>query len=44
MMTLESALEIVDTWLSAEFEGGRHEKRIKQIEQETEHIISGSDI
>ena len=35
MMTIETALEIVDTWLSAKFEGGRHEKRILQIEQET---------
>ncbi|GBE05257.1 MAG TPA: ribose-5-phosphate isomerase [Nitrospirae bacterium] len=32
MMTGETALEIVDTWLSAEFEGGRHERRIEQIE------------
>ena len=32
MMTWESAIEIVDTWLSAKFEGGRHEKRIRQIE------------
>jgi ribose 5-phosphate isomerase B len=32
MMTQETAIEIVDTWLSAKFEGGRHEKRIKQIE------------
>ena len=32
MMTLETALKIVDTWLSAKFEGGRHERRIKQIE------------
>ncbi len=33
MMTIETALEIVDTWLSAKFEGGRHEKRINQIEE-----------
>jgi len=32
MMTPETAIEIVDTWLSAKFEGGRHEKRIHQIE------------
>lgn len=25
------ALEIVDTWLNAEFEGGRHQKRIDKI-------------
>jgi ribose 5-phosphate isomerase B len=35
MMTIETALKIVDIWLSAEFEGGRHEKRIKQIERES---------
>lgn len=32
MMGLETALEIVDTWLSAQFEGGRHKRRIEQIE------------
>lgn len=32
MIPIETALEIVDTWLSATFEGGRHAKRIKQIE------------
>ena len=32
MMTPSTALEIVDTWLAAQFEGGRHEKRIRQIE------------
>ncbi len=29
----EAALEIVDLWLKSEFEGGRHERRIKQIER-----------
>jgi len=28
----ELALEIVDSWLSAEFQGGRHERRIRKIE------------
>ncbi len=28
----ELALQIVDTWLSAEFEGGRHARRIEKIE------------
>ncbi len=32
MMTPETALEIVDAWLSAKFEGGRHKRRIEQIE------------
>ena len=27
------ALEIVDTWLNTEFEGGRHERRICKIEE-----------
>lgn len=34
MMSGEDALRIVDTWLSARFEGGRHEKRIAQIEED----------
>lgn len=33
MMGEETALEIVETWLTAIFEGGRHERRIQQIEQ-----------
>jgi len=35
MISLETALEIVETWLSAEFQGGRHERRIRQIEPPT---------
>ena len=31
MVTLDVALDIVDTWLNAEFEAGRHERRIGQI-------------
>lgn len=27
------ALEIVDTWLSSEFEGGRHKIRVNMIEE-----------
>lgn len=34
MMGQETAIAIVNTWLSAKFEGGRHEKRIHQIEPE----------
>jgi ribose 5-phosphate isomerase B len=34
MMSQDTAIKIVDTWLSAEFEGGRHEKRIEQIESD----------
>ena len=32
MLTLETALEIVDTWLQSSFEGGRHIQRIEKIE------------
>ena len=32
MMSLETALEIVDVWMDTEFEGGRHENRIKQLD------------
>lgn len=32
MVTQRDAIEIVTTWLSAEFEGGRHLKRINKIE------------
>lgn len=28
------AIEIVDTWLAAKFEGGRHQRRIEKIESE----------
>ena len=33
MMTLETALEIVRVWLETPFEGGRHERRIQQIDE-----------
>ena len=32
MVSLDVALDIVDTWLKAEFQAGRHEKRIRLIE------------
>ncbi len=32
MITLEMALSILDIWLTTPFEGGRHERRIKQID------------
>jgi ribose 5-phosphate isomerase B len=34
LISPEAAQEIVETWLSATFEGGRHERRIKQIESD----------
>jgi ribose 5-phosphate isomerase B len=33
MMTEETALEIVKIWLVTPFDGGRHERRIKQIDE-----------
>ena len=32
MIPLETAVEIVQVWLTTPFEGGRHEQRIRQIE------------
>ena len=32
LVSEQTALEVVDAWLNTEFEGGRHERRIKQIE------------
>ncbi|MDD5475897.1 MAG: ribose 5-phosphate isomerase B [Syntrophales bacterium] len=33
MMSESEALEIVDTWLQACFEGGRHQRRIEKIDK-----------
>lgn len=33
MMTPETAIQIVDTWLNTPFEAGRHQQRIEQIEE-----------
>ncbi|MCZ6766138.1 MAG: ribose 5-phosphate isomerase B [bacterium] len=33
MVSIETALEIVQVWLETEFDGGRHEKRIRQIDE-----------
>ncbi|MFW6154250.1 MAG: ribose 5-phosphate isomerase B [Planctomycetota bacterium] len=33
MIAVEAALEIVDTWLTTEFEGGRHSRRNALIDQ-----------
>jgi ribose 5-phosphate isomerase B len=33
MMTREVAVEIVDTWLTTPFEGGRHVRRIQMIDE-----------
>jgi ribose 5-phosphate isomerase B len=34
MVSLETALDIVRTWLETPFEGGRHQRRIDLIDQE----------
>lgn len=33
LITLDTALDIVRTWLETPFEGGRHARRIQQIDQ-----------
>lgn len=32
MMTKDEAISVVDLWLSSEFKGGRHQRRIDQID------------
>jgi len=32
MISIQDALEIVDVWLTTQFAGGRHQKRIEKIE------------
>jgi ribose 5-phosphate isomerase B len=32
MMSIKTALEIVDTWLATPFDGGRHQRRIDEID------------
>jgi len=33
MISLDAALEIVSLWLNTDFDGGRHQRRIDEIEQ-----------
>ena len=33
MMSLKTAIRIINTWLSAQFQGGRHLRRINKIEE-----------
>ncbi|HOX57324.1 MAG TPA: ribose-5-phosphate isomerase [Candidatus Paceibacterota bacterium] len=40
MMTLETALQIVQTWLETAFEGGRHLRRIELIDAPTQPALS----
>ncbi len=39
MVSEDEAIKIVDTWLHAEFEHGRHVKRIKKIEQGDDPVV-----
>jgi len=32
LLDAEQALKIIDVWLSTEFEGGRHARRVQKIE------------
>jgi ribose 5-phosphate isomerase B len=34
-MTADEAIDIVDIWLSSEFEGGRHQRRIDRIDEDS---------
>ena len=39
MVTEELAIQIVDAWLNAEFEGDRHIERINKIEKEYQYVV-----
>jgi ribose 5-phosphate isomerase B len=41
MLTAEKAKEMVGVWLDAEFEGGRHQKRLDKIAQIEDDIRAG---
>lgn len=36
-LDIDEAMKIIDAWLNTEFEGGRHEKRIEEIEEIENH-------
>ena len=38
LVSWETAREIVDVWLTTEFEGGRHLRRINQIDDEAQRL------
>lgn len=38
LVSWETAREIVDVWLTTEFEGGRHQRRINQIDEEPQRL------
>jgi len=33
MISIETAVQIVDIWLTTPFDGGRHQRRIEKVEQ-----------
>ena len=41
VLTSENACKMVDTWIKAEFEGGRHERRLEKITQIEQRIRDG---
>ena len=36
-LDIDEAMKIIDAWLNTEFEGGRHKKRIEEIEEIENH-------
>ncbi len=42
-VSLEDNLKLVDTFLTTEFEGGRHEKRVEKIMREDDPAFQGVD-
>ena len=45
MIGIETAKMIVDEWLGAEYEGGRHQTRIDMIREieETQHLAAAEE-
>ena len=42
-MSLEDNLKLIDTFLTTEFEGGRHAKRVEKIMREDDPAFQGVD-
>jgi ribose 5-phosphate isomerase B len=42
MVSVAEGISIVDTWLDAEFQGGRHQTRIDKIESHTVMAADGT--
>lgn len=43
MMSAEQAIKVVDIWLSAQFKGGRHQRRIDKIDLPEAHSLETSE-